>query len=102
MCTQKNSRCSMTLPHGAVGWSAVCQCGISRSYSLAFLVLFSFLDGHMPRPFTYNVRCAGRLTSRRDSSLNVRFLFFVAPLALTLYLIETHFKTDQAAIGRAT
>ena len=22
-------KCSMTLPHGAVGWSAVCDCGIS-------------------------------------------------------------------------
>ena len=26
----------MALPHGAVGWSAVCDCGISRSYSLIF------------------------------------------------------------------
>ena len=22
-------KCSVTLPHGAVGWSAVCDCGIS-------------------------------------------------------------------------
>ena len=22
-------KCSMALPHGAVGWSAVCDCGIS-------------------------------------------------------------------------
>ena len=29
-------KCSMALPHGAVGWSAVCDCGISRSYSLTF------------------------------------------------------------------
>ena len=28
--------CSLTLPHGAVGWSAVCECGISWSYSLFF------------------------------------------------------------------
>ena len=28
---------SVALPHGAVGWSVVCDCGISRSYSLAFL-----------------------------------------------------------------
>ena len=27
---------SVALPHGAVGWSAVCDCGMSRSYSLAF------------------------------------------------------------------
>ena len=26
----------MALPHGAVGWYAVCDCGISWSYSLAF------------------------------------------------------------------
>ena len=28
--------CSVVLPHGAVGWSAVCDCGISGSYSLIF------------------------------------------------------------------
>ena len=27
---------SVALPHGAVGWSAVCDCGISWSYSLTF------------------------------------------------------------------
>ena len=27
---------SVALPHGAVGWSAVCDCGNSRSYSLIF------------------------------------------------------------------
>ena len=30
-------KCSVTLPHGAVGWSAVCVCGISWSYSLIFV-----------------------------------------------------------------
>ena len=24
-----DSQCSVALPHGAVGWSAVCDCGIS-------------------------------------------------------------------------
>ena len=28
--------CSVVLPHGAVGWSAVCDCGISGSYLLIF------------------------------------------------------------------
>ena len=28
--------CSVALPHSAVGWSVVCYCGISCSYSLAF------------------------------------------------------------------
>ena len=26
----------MPLPHGAVGWSAMCDCDVSWSYSLAF------------------------------------------------------------------
>ena len=29
-------KCSVALPHGAVGWSAACDYGISRSYSLTF------------------------------------------------------------------
>ena len=31
-------RCIVTIkvPHGAVGWSAVCGCGIYGSYSLTF------------------------------------------------------------------
>ena len=28
----------VALPHGAVGWSAVCDCGTSRSFSLTFLL----------------------------------------------------------------
>ena len=31
-------KCSLALLHGAVGWSAVCDCGISLSYSLTFLL----------------------------------------------------------------
>ena len=31
-------RCSEALPYGAVVWSAVCDCGISLSYLLSFLV----------------------------------------------------------------
>ena len=30
----------MALPHGAMGLSAVCECGISRLYSLTFLAKF--------------------------------------------------------------
>ena len=37
-------KCSVALPHGAVGWSAVCDCDISRSYSL-FSINYS--------PYTY-------------------------------------------------
>ena len=33
--------CSVFLPHGAMGWSAVCDCGISLSYSLNFSCDFS-------------------------------------------------------------
>ena len=28
----------MALPYGALGWSSVCDCGISLSYSLIYLV----------------------------------------------------------------
>ena len=28
--------CSVSLPHNAMGWSAVCDCGFSWSYSLTF------------------------------------------------------------------
>ena len=31
-----DSKCSVYFPLGAVSWSAVCDCGISCSYSLAF------------------------------------------------------------------
>ena len=33
-----DSQCSVDHPHATVGWSAVCDCGIYRSYSLAFLM----------------------------------------------------------------
>ena len=31
------SRYSLALPYSTMGWSAVCDCGISRSYSLVFV-----------------------------------------------------------------
>ena len=33
----------MTNPRGAVSWSAVCDCGISWSYLLTFLLLYLYL-----------------------------------------------------------
>ena len=30
-------KCPVVLPHGAMGWSVVCDCGISWSYSLRFV-----------------------------------------------------------------
>ena len=36
-----DSQCSVALPHGAVAWSAVCDCGISCLYSLAFFTISS-------------------------------------------------------------
>ena len=30
---------SVAIPPGAVGWSALCDCGIPRSYSLTFFIL---------------------------------------------------------------
>ena len=29
--------CSLTLPHGAMGWSAVCECSISCQYTLLYI-----------------------------------------------------------------
>ena len=29
-------KCSKALPHGVVGWSEMCDCGLSCSYSLTF------------------------------------------------------------------
>ena len=34
--SRNSSYLSLSLPHDGVGWSAVCDCGISRSYSLTF------------------------------------------------------------------
>ena len=39
------SKCSVALPHGALGWSAVCDCGISWLYSLTFLCAQSTFHG---------------------------------------------------------
>ena len=32
-----DSQYSLALPYSAMGWSAVCDCGIFRSYSLVFV-----------------------------------------------------------------
>ena len=37
-------KCSVALPHSTMGWSAVCHCGISWSYSLTFKYISCF--GH--------------------------------------------------------
>ena len=38
---EKDLKCSVSLPQGTVGWSAVCNCDIFWSYSfLANIVLF--------------------------------------------------------------
>ena len=34
--------CSVAIPHGAVGWSVVCDCGIFWSYSLTFCHNWNF------------------------------------------------------------
>ena len=34
--------CSVALPHGVVGWSAVYDCGISLSYSLTIYLFSSY------------------------------------------------------------
>ena len=39
---------SVTLPHGAAGWSAVCDCGISWSYSLTFWPWWMIVSFYIP------------------------------------------------------
>ena len=39
-------KCSLALPHGAVGWSAVFDCGISWLYSFTFLSMI-FLSNNI-------------------------------------------------------
>ena len=41
--------CSVSLPHGAVGWSPVCDCGISWSYSLFYEMFFMTLTNIQDR-----------------------------------------------------
>ena len=41
-------KCPVSLPHGAVGLSAVCDCGISRSNSLTFSCDFAQFDFKIP------------------------------------------------------
>ena len=44
----------VALPHGAVGWSGVCNCGIYWSYSFAVLAVnFHFKKGNVMR--TYDI-----------------------------------------------
>ena len=66
----------MALPHGTVGWSAVCDCGISRSYSLTFCIcsgcpharkLCVFATRHESCPFYFeptgkvHLECIGKI-----------------------------------------
>ena len=34
--------CSVALPHCAVGWSEVCDCGISGSYPFTFFIFIIY------------------------------------------------------------
>ena len=49
----------MSRPHGTSGWSVVCDCGISCSYSLAFLklrtsIVILYFEADFPE-FRYNL-----------------------------------------------
>ena len=41
----------VAFPHGVVCWSAVCDCGISWSYSLAFCIVDTGLDMNNTRRY---------------------------------------------------
>ena len=62
--------CCVALPRGAIGLSVVCDCGISRSYSLSIL----------------NVRRL-RLISRATHIKHV-FFHFVVYLFLKIFLVK--------------
>ena len=50
--------CSMTLPHNAVGWSAVCGRGISGSYSPIFCgILVALYRSDLPITTLFIVAC---------------------------------------------
>ena len=44
----------VTLPHCVVGWSAVCDCGTSWSYSLAFMNTVVFNTCYIPFDITFD------------------------------------------------
>ena len=52
----------MALPLGAVGWTAVCYCGISRSYSLTFLLITEQKHPFSLAPF---FKCDNELTHKK-------------------------------------
>ena len=48
--------CSVSLPRGAMGWSAVCDCGISWSYSLfVYLLHPMFQDAFVTKQTCFNI-----------------------------------------------
>ena len=61
--------CSVALPHGDVGWTAVCEYGISKSYSFTFeyveiILLNCFEDPehhifqqNLQNRFVHNITC---------------------------------------------
>ena len=49
-----DSQCSVTQTRGVVGLFAVCDCGISRSYSLAFLISFNCFSEYILGFHNYN------------------------------------------------
>ena len=55
LCIGSVSSCSASLPHGAVGWSAVCDCGTSSSYYLCipYLQIILFYQFSSPSPGRY-------------------------------------------------
>ena len=60
--------CSVALPHGAMGWSAVCDCGISLSYSLAFFLIL----GRLNYPFSSKLEDLTVLKHSPDLLNNVK------------------------------
>ena len=75
----------MSLPCGVVGWSVVCDCGISCSYSLAFLkfrisVVFLFFrltflnSGIILKTFTHVINVESPIRYVRKKNVRIQVL----------------------------
>ena len=79
----------VSLPHGAVGWSVVCDCGISWSYSLTFGPLSSLAaeEGCHVGVFFFLLKCVWGVLVGSDRHVLHFFTCFFCCFFL-LYLLD--------------
>ena len=82
----------MALPHGAVGWSAVCDCDISRSYSLFYSLRYlSTLYSHPDWP----EKSPSQLRQELRESIKSTPLWLLNPASIYRYLSRIIAKRSQ-------